>query len=328
MRTRGLALATAAVAVALAATPARADQTFDELATTAQRLTRADLEGAAWALTSACDQGDGPLLRLCRAVRDQRAAALRSGTWLVDAEPGAFTVSPWDPDAKATLLALTGCVACVRPIAGMYVVASKAAPRFNGEVAIAAGLHQAARSFPTQAAADRWARIAAEARTQFVVRLGGDKAGLSEIDGHRVLAVDVLGYRVYQPCDGAIVCASPKADPVAADQAACGKIVEDTAPTPVDPQAALPARLTPDDLKEALKPVAAAARTCFDDYGVPGKAKLVYTVSGAGAITAYEQTGDFVDTPTGRCIDKAAKAVSFPAVKKASFSFTYPINVQ
>ena len=326
MRTRGLALAT--LALAAAAAPARADGTFDELNATAQRLTRADLEGAAWALTNACDQGDGPLVRLCRAVRDQRAAELRAKTWLVDAEPGAFTVSAWDPDAQASLLNLTGCVACVKPIAGLYVVASKAAPTFTGDVAAAARLHQAARSFPTQAAADRWAKVAADARTQFVVRLGGDKAGLAELDGRKVLAVEVLGYRVYQPCDGAIVCASPKADPVAADQAACGTIAVDVAPTPVDTQAGLPATLTPDDLKIALKPVAAAARSCFDDYGVPGKAKLVYTVAGAGTITAYEQTGDFVDTPTGRCIDKAAKAITFPAVKKASFSFTYPINVQ
>ena len=326
MRIWGLALASAATA--LAAAPAAADDaTFDGLATSAQRLTTADLQGAAWALTATCGDGDSPTQRLCKAVRDRRAATLRAGTYLVDAERGAFQVAPWDPDAQASLLELRGCVACVTPIGGLYVVASKAPPNFNGDVATAASLHQGVRSFATQAAADRWAAIAADARAQFIVRIGGDHAGLADLDGHRVLGVEVLGYRVYQPCDGAIVCASPKAAAVAGDPSTCGKVVEDVA-VKVDPRASLPATLTPEDLKVAMKPVTEAARVCFDDYGVPGRAKLIYTVSGAGAITAYEQTGDFIDTPTGRCIDKAAKAVTFPAVKKSSFTFTYPINVQ
>jgi hypothetical protein len=133
------------------------DATFDGLATSAQRLTTADLQGAAWALTATCGDGDSPTQRLCKAVRDRRAATLRAGTYLVDAERGAFQVAPWDPDAQASLLELRGCVACVTPIGGLYVVASKAPPTFNGDVATAASLHQGVRSFATQAAADRWA---------------------------------------------------------------------------------------------------------------------------------------------------------------------------
>lgn len=329
MRIRGCALAVATVAVAFVSTPtAKADGTFDDLARSAGRLDGADLAGAAWALTATCDQGDGLGQRLCRTVRDHRLATLRAGTWLVDAEPGAFTISPWDPDAKAMLLNLTGCVACTKPIGGLYIVSAKAPPSWSGDVATAVGVHQAARSFANQAAADRWRAQAQAARGQFVIKLAPGKDALVTEGGHQVLAVDILGFRVWQPCDGAIVCASPKADAMPADQAACGKIVEEVAPETDGGAAALPATLTPDDLKVVLKPVTQAARACFDDYGVPGKAKLIYTVSGAGTITAYEQTGDFVDTPTGRCIDKAAKAVTFPAVQKASFTFTYPINVQ
>jgi hypothetical protein len=77
-----------------------------------------------------------------------------------------------------------------------------------------------------------------------------------------------------------------------------------------------------------MKPVALAAKDCFDVYGVAGHAKLVYTVGGDGNIMSYELTGDFVDTPTGKCIDKAAKAVVFPKSKKKKFGFSYPLNVQ
>lgn len=325
MRIWGLALATAATA--LAAAPAAADDaTFDGLATSAQRLTAADLPGAAWALTATCGDGDSPTQRLCKAVRDRRVATLKAGTYLVDAERGAFQVAAWDPDAQASLLELRGCIACATPIGGLYVVASKQPPTFVGDVATAASLHQGVRSFPNQDAADRWAASAADARTQFVVRLGGEHAGLADLEGHRVLGVEVLGFRIHQPCDGAIIAASPKAASLPAEPSTC-KVVETTV-VKVDPRASLPASLTPEDLKVTMKPVTEAARACFDDYGVPGRAKLIYTVSGAGTITEYEQTGDFLDTPTGRCIDKAAKAVTFPAVKKASFTFTYPINVQ
>ena len=38
--------------------------------------------------------------------------------------------------------------------------------------------------------------------------------------------------------------------------------------------------------------------------------------------------GEFVDTPTGKCIDKAAKAVVFPKSKKKKFGFSYPLTLQ
>ncbi len=327
MRSWGTALAVAIAAVAASTSSASADGSFDDLARGAGALSTADLTGAAWALTAPCDQGDGMVTRLCRTVRDHRLAELRAGTWLVDAEPGALVLGDYDADAQAILLDLRGGIACARPVGGLYVVSNKEAPTFGGDVATAARIHQAARSFPSKAAADRWRAQLGNVKAQFVIRLAAGGA-VVDVDGDKVLAVEILGFRVWQPCDGAIVCASPKAEPVAADKAACGKVVEEVAAADTPPAQELPEMLTPDDLKTVLKPVAIAARACFDDYGVPGKAKLVYTVAGAGTITAYEQTGDFVDTPTGRCIDKAAKAVTFPAVKKQSFTFTYPINVQ
>ncbi|MEZ4401830.1 MAG: hypothetical protein R3B06_17510 [Kofleriaceae bacterium] len=326
MRTWGLAMA-AAAAIVLTAPAAHADPTFDELAAQARPLSSADVAGLAWALTTPCTDGADAAQRLCRAVRDQRAAALRAGTWLVDAEAGAFSIGEWDPDAKAALIQLAGCVACTKPVGGLYLVSNKTAPSWNGDVAIAATIHQAVRAFPTKLAADKWRAVAADAHAQFVIRLL-PAGGMFERDGHRGLAVEILGYRVYQRCDGAIVCASPAAQPVAVDASTCGKLVEAVSPTVVEVKPDLPAALTADDIKTVMRSVTEAAKVCFDDYGVPGKAKLVYTVTNAGTVSAYEQSGDFVDTPTGRCIDEAAKAVTFPAVKKKSFTFTYPINVQ
>ena len=43
-----------------------------------------------------------------------------------------------------------------------------------------------------------------------------------DIDGHKGLAAQVLGYRIHQPCDGAVVAASPFAAPPAPDPARAG----------------------------------------------------------------------------------------------------------
>lgn len=326
MRIWGPALAVT-LGLAAVAPAATADDTFDDLAGRAKVLAPADLAGMIWALTAPCDQGDGAAIRRCTAVRDRRAQELRAGTWLVAAEPAALSIGDWSEDTQSVAVTLSGCVACAKPIGGLYIVSNRAAPTFDGDVAIAAGLVQELKGFPDEAASVKWRKRAAGLRAYFVVRIAQAAGGLWEREGHKGLAVEILGFRVHEPCEGAIVVASPVAQPLPADQAACKQIVDD-APVDTGPQEVLPAMLTSDDIKATMKPVVAAAKACFDNYGVPGRAKLNYTVTGAGAIAAYEQVGDFVDTPTGRCIDKAARSITFRRTQKASFAFVYPINVQ
>jgi len=311
-----------------------ADDSFDDLASKATAVSRADLGGLIWSLTADCEHGDDLARRQCRAVRDARAASIAGATFLVPGDRAAFSVGDFKADTKSLPLVLRGCVACVEPIAGHYVVSSKQAPTFDGTTAVAAIVHETARSFKDEAAARRWAAHAVRFRTELVVRVAAANHGLFERGGKQGLAVEVLGYRVYDPCDGSIVCASPESAPAQADDRTCGDdVVKGTdKPAEVKPvkpaEPDLPARLEASDIRRAMTPVVEAARTCFDKYGVPGAAKLVYTVSGEGAVTAFELTGEFADTPTGTCIEKAARAVTFPRSRRASFGFTYPLMLQ
>lgn len=340
MRTWGIAFLTTGVFVAAAAAPARADdpKSFESMAEGAQKLSRADVAGLVWALTATCKDGDELAQRQCEVVRDARVAELKGATFVVDGDGTAFTLGVFKVETKSAPITLRGCIACAEPIGGHYIVSSKVAPTFKGATAEAAVVHETSRQFKDEAAAKRWATRLPQLRVQFIAKVTAAGGGMWERDGKKGLALDILAFRVYDPCDGGIVCADPPSGKGPADKKTCGESVVEGEPKPgsgdqpVDEpktdEPALPAQLDARDIKNAMKPVVEASKACFDTYGVAGTAKLVYSVSGEGTILTYEQTGDFVDTPTGKCIDKTAKAITFPKAKKKKFGFSYPLNLQ
>ncbi len=333
MRTWGIAI-TSTVLTLLATTLAVAeDKTFEAMSEGAAVLGKADVPGLVWALTATCSDGDELAQRQCKAARDARAATLRDATLVIDGDAAAFSIGPWKADTKSVAVTLRGCIACVAPVGGLYVVSSKAAPSFKSGTAEAALVHETARAFKDEAAAKRWSARVQHMRTQFVVKISAANGGMWDRDGKKGLAMDVLAFRVYDPCDGGIICASPPSGKAPTDSRACGEAVVEGEPKPAvdepkDDGPVLPAQLDAKDIKRAMEPVVTTARECFDTYGVAGKGKMVYSVAGDGSILSYEQIGDFVDTPTGTCIDKAAKAVTFPKSKKKKFGFSYPLSLQ
>ena len=124
------------------------------------------------------------------------------------------------------------------------------------------------------------------------------------------------------------MCASPTAAKVAADARACGKTVEAgataggaTAGTATN----VAARLEPWMIQQALAPAVAAAQQCLDTYGVTGTATLRLQIKGDGSLAAVELRGEFANTPTGACVTRAVRAVTFPPSRKARTVITYPI---
>lgn len=333
MGNRGIAVAVmivglAAEARAQPAPAAPAPQSFDQLATGATRLARRDLAGWAWALTAACDQGDDVAQRQCRTVRDARAAQIKAQTFVVEAEPSALYVGAWDPQKKSIALTVRGCVACAPiDVAGkkLFIVSNKAAPVDVGNAMQAAVIHETARVFDDEKGAEAW-RAAAVPRLRielvFALPAGnpawtrGDKSGL---------AVNVLGFRVVDPCDGGVVCSSGGASKIDPDKKTCGTIDQGAADAPAAPTETIVDQLDPSMIRAAIAPAVAAAQACHDTYGVDGQTKLKLTIAADGSIAAFEQVGDFDDTPTGACIAKAVKAVTFPKSHKARTSFSYPI---
>ena len=284
---------------------AHADDTFEAKAQGAQRVKR--IENVVWTLTATCDKGNDTENRQCRRVRDTRAGELAGATLLVDADADAFDMGAFDAKRKSLTLSLTPCIRCagVEVEGKTYVVSGGSAKLYDN-----------AKAFSDEAAAKAWAKSIGNARVQMLV-----KVPAKPVSGTTV-KLDIVGYRVWAPCDGTIVVANPPSGPAEADKKACRAVAAEPAEGP--PVAAL----TPAVVTEAMKPAVEAAQKCFEKLGVAGKAKLKITVAGDGTIARYEQQGDFANTPTGACIDKALEKARFPANGKQKTTISFPITLQ
>jgi len=214
---------------------------------------------------------------------------------------------------------LRGCVLCAP--GGIAMVAGRGASAIVDGAVRGAVVQQSVRPFSSEAAAERWrAEVLPRLEVRLVVRVPASPRWSEGTAS--ALAIEVVGFRVHDPCSGLVVASIPPSDRVGADPGRCGK-----APVvvPAKERLRLPAQLSPADIRTALAPAEAAARACFDRYGVAGEAKLHIGIDGAGAVVAFKQLGDFADTPTGACIESAVRAVTFPRTQRERTTITYPI---
>ncbi|CAN5389833.1 hypothetical protein BH11MYX1_BH11MYX1_01640 [soil metagenome] len=311
--------------LAISAPASAEDETFEAKAHGAQKLHR--VEGFVWAATSACDAGDDVQQRQCRHVRDARFEQLAEGTWLVDADADAFDVGAWNAAKKSVPISLTACIRCagVEVDGTTWYVTGAGAVHFEAGQLKPAALHDNARAFRDDATAAMWAKAVTTVRVEMLVKLAAKLRW--SVDGKHGLALDVLGYRVYTPCDGSVILSSPPSSPVEADQKACS--APGARPTVAEAEAGPQVeQLTASIIDEAMQPVVEAAWKCYGQFAVTGKAKLKVTVTAEGGIGKYEQQGDFAMTPTGACIDKAMAKAHFPRVKKSKTTILFPITLQ
>jgi hypothetical protein len=281
------------------------------------------LDDIVWTFTAACNTGDEVQQRQCRLVRDKRQKALVGAVLLVDGETAALELSKWSPQKKSLGFTVTSCISCAGvEVDGKkwFVIGNGAGPRFEGPRLRTHVLRDTALPFADEAAATAWTKPLAHARVQYLVKVP-DKPKWNA-GGNTGVALQILGYRVINPCDGSIVAADPASASVAADKKVCAG--EEAAPT-VGKQEKLPDGLTGQMIKAALQPVVDAANACFARYKTSGKAKLVMMVDAEGNVTEYVQEGEFIGTPTATCIDTAAKKVTFPRTQKAKQKIGFPI---
>ncbi|MBA3820931.1 MAG: hypothetical protein H0X17_18740, partial [Deltaproteobacteria bacterium] len=303
------------------------------------------LDDVVWALTATCDAGDEVAQRQCRLLRDRRVAQLGAATLLVDGEGDALELGAWSPQRKSLPFTVTSCIRCTGiEVAGTtwHLVGAGSVPRVEGARLRTTVLHTTTRTFPDEASATAWTTAVKAARVQYLLKVpravvttakpkrGADATAPDRrrwrAGGKQGLAFEVVGFRVVTPCDGVVIAADPPAQAAAPDPKSCKTATPATGAEPAEPPRV--EALTGSMIKEAMQPVLAAANACHARYGVDGRAKLVMTISGDGAVVAYEQQGDFADTRTGACIDAATKSLRFPRSQQPTTKLGYPIVLQ
>ena len=190
------------------------------------------------------------------------------------------------------------------------------------------------QSVQTAEVATKWREVVLPRLKSEVLFQVAGKAGTWSESGAKGYEVELVGYRVWDPCDGSIVASSPASSPLKADKAACtggnpvseytaavaaesadkadkaakaeaDRIAAETANKPK-----LPAKLSPSEVNRAMGQVRTDVEQCFAAYNIPGSATLTIEIAGDGVVRTVAQAGDFVDTPTGECIEKATDGLT------------------
>jgi hypothetical protein len=91
------------------------------------------------------------------------------------------------------------------------------------------------------------------------------------------------------------------------------------------PAAALPA-LSQSDIVSAMKAVQPRVKECYNQYKVPGSAMVTIAVSKGGRIASASVQGKFAGTPTGTCVEAAAKTAKFPPCEAMSFPWPFQLH--
>jgi hypothetical protein len=179
------------------------------------------VDDLAWSLTASCETGDDLQQRQCRHVREASAKELAGKTLLVDAK-AEVEVGAYSAAKKSVPLALAGCVDCGGVLVeGKQLVITGGTPTFDGGKWKTGKQLDTARQFNDESAAKQWIAAVGKSRVQLLVKVP-EKVKWT-IAGKEGLGLDIVGYRVYLPCEGTIIASKPESANVDPDKRACSK---------------------------------------------------------------------------------------------------------
>ena len=205
--------------------PARADESFDQRARSAVEVVGpAGLAALFWSQLATCKaDGDDFTRRPCEGVREARRAQVAATTYLISAE-GAVEPDVYNEKAMSIDVAVRACAACSGvELAGdrRYLVGRGDVKLVGGRVR-AATLKTATMTFKSRAEGKEWASsVAPRLRADFLVRIPDRLESWSE-GGASGYKIEVVGFRVVDPCKGQVLWSNPPAGNLPAETDACG----------------------------------------------------------------------------------------------------------
>ena len=100
-----------------------------------------------------------------------------------------------------------------------------------------------------------------------------------------------------------------------------GDMKKAEAPKPVERLVSL----SKSDIVSAMTGIQPKIQACANQFKVPGTAMATISVAKGGKVGKAEVTGKFAGSPTGACVESAAKSAKFPACEPMSFPFPFTL---
>ncbi len=84
--------------------------------------------------------------------------------------------------------------------------------------------------------------------------------------------------------------------------------------------------LTQSDIVNAMRAVQPKIQACANQFKVPGTAMANISVASGGKVASATVGGTFAHTPSGTCVEAAAKSAKFPACNSMSFPWPFTLS--
>jgi predicted Zn finger-like uncharacterized protein len=84
--------------------------------------------------------------------------------------------------------------------------------------------------------------------------------------------------------------------------------------------------LTQSDIVNAMKGIQPKVQACANQFKVPGTAMANISVASGGRVSNAAVTGKFAGTPTGSCVEVAAKSAKFPPCQGMTFPWPFTLS--
>jgi predicted Zn finger-like uncharacterized protein len=109
---------------------------------------------------------------------------------------------------------------------------------------------------------------------------------------------------------------------------ASSRASEDDAPRarPAPAAAAALPSLEKSDIVKAMQGVQPKVKGCFDQYKVPGTAMMTIKVARGGRVSDASVGGKFAGTPTGTCLESAARTAKFPPSEAQTIQYPFLLH--
>jgi hypothetical protein len=92
------------------------------------------------------------------------------------------------------------------------------------------------------------------------------------------------------------------------------------------PSAAPLPPLSQSDIVNAMKGVQPRVKECFNQYKQSGIANVSISVAKGGRVASATVSGKFAGTPSGSCVEAAAKTAKFPPCESMSFPWPFQLH--